>query len=241
MTVCAVTMVRDEADIIVSTLTHLLAQGVDHIIVADNLSTDGTRQILDNCPIARVTVVNDDDPGYYQAEKMTRLARMAYDAGASWVLPFDADELWYWPGGTLAEFFAQCRVDVVEARGWDFICTDPRGGDVWSINYRRAEPQPLPKVAFRAHPFAALHMGNHDVDRPGKRGDGLAYRHYQYRSLEQMRHKLRVGAAAYAQTDLNPMYGAHWREADGLTDEDIGDRWRDLCDEDGLVYDPLEP
>ncbi len=238
MTVCAVTMVRDEDDIIASTLVHLLSEGVDHIIVADNLSTDDTRTILDSCPIARVTVVDDTEPGYYQADKMSRLARMAYDAGASWVLPFDADEVWYWPHSTLAQFFAQCRDDVIEAHGWDHICTDLDGGNIRSISMRRPEQQPLPKVAFRAHPLARLHMGNHDVDRPGKRGGGLEYRHFQYRSYEQMRAKLRTGAQAYAASDLHPMYGTHWREGGALSDVELERKWADLCATDGLVHDP---
>ena len=42
MTVTAVTVVRDEADIIETTLRHTATQ-VDHIIAADNGSADGTR------------------------------------------------------------------------------------------------------------------------------------------------------------------------------------------------------
>ena len=44
--VWAVTMVRNEADIIGTTVRHLLAQDVDGILVADNGCTDDTRAIL---------------------------------------------------------------------------------------------------------------------------------------------------------------------------------------------------
>ena len=47
MTVVAVTMVRDEEDVIRSTVAHMLDE-VDAVIVADNLSTDRTREILDD-------------------------------------------------------------------------------------------------------------------------------------------------------------------------------------------------
>jgi hypothetical protein len=42
MTVVAVSMVRDEEDIVGATVAHMRSQ-VDHVIVADNLSTDRTR------------------------------------------------------------------------------------------------------------------------------------------------------------------------------------------------------
>lgn len=94
MTVVAITMVRDEEDIIDWTLQHLLEQGIDHIIVADNLSVDKTPwKLAALASTGRVTVIQDEEPGYYQDEKMTRLAHMAAnDFGAEWVVPFDADE-----------------------------------------------------------------------------------------------------------------------------------------------------
>ena len=49
MITAAVTMVRDEADIIETTVRHMLTQ-VDVVIVADNRSVDGTREILDSLP-----------------------------------------------------------------------------------------------------------------------------------------------------------------------------------------------
>lgn len=43
--VCAVMLVKDESDIIETTIRHLLWH-VDEVIVADNMSTDGTYDIL---------------------------------------------------------------------------------------------------------------------------------------------------------------------------------------------------
>lgn len=39
-------MVKNEADIVEQTIRHLLDQGVDHILAADNGSSDGTYEIL---------------------------------------------------------------------------------------------------------------------------------------------------------------------------------------------------
>jgi len=96
--------------------------------VADNLSDDTTRWILDELADIdeRVRIIDDPDPQLYdQAGKMTRLVHMAGAEGARWVLPSDADELVVgtWPGGTLAEFFAECSVDVLTATGWDHVAT----------------------------------------------------------------------------------------------------------------------
>ena len=244
--IVGICMVRDEADVIGATLRHHLTHGVDHIIVADNLSTDATDTILREVALDtdRVTVLEDREPGYYQDEKMSALAVQAYEMGATWVLPFDADELFYpEAGGTLAEFFSGCRDDVVTAYGWDHIATrnDAAGPTPFHrIQHRRPTKQPLPKVAFRACPGPSIAMGNHGVDRhaPSLKGGGLTYRHFQYRSLDQMTRKVRNGCEAYDATDLHAQFGAHWRALGVKTDAELAADWRALLDEPGLIHDP---
>lgn len=236
MTVIAVTMVKDEADIIGPVIAHLLAEDVDHIIVADNNSTDNTRAVLEQHP--DVTIIDDPEPGYYQDRKMTDLALMAHGMDAEWVLPFDADELWYAPDGTIGQALARTRHDVVMAAGWDHIARTP--GEAPFSPWRRRQPQKLCKVAFRARPDIELNMGNHDV-RPEwlSRGRGpLQYRHFQYRSLEQMTRKLRNGRAAYEASTVHELHGTHWREGGKLTDDEMAAKWDALCSEEGLVFDP---
>src|SRR5262245_51477569 len=92
-------MVKDEADIIGFTVARMFGQ-VDEIIIADNGSTDGTRELLEQLP---VQLVDDPDPAYYQSRKMTDLAARAAAAGAEWVIPFDADEVWYSPFGRISD------------------------------------------------------------------------------------------------------------------------------------------
>lgn len=84
-------MVRNEQDVIETVIRHLLAEGVDHVLVADNLSTDQTRAILDRLSeILPVTVIDDPEPAYRQSEKVTALARRAGEQGGTWIIPFDA-------------------------------------------------------------------------------------------------------------------------------------------------------
>lgn len=247
--ITAISMVRDEQDIIGWTIEHLLAHGINRLIIADNLSADDTRAILDKHP--EVTVVDDNDPAYLQGEKMTRLAQMAYREGADWVLPFDADELFYPPDGTIAEFLNDCPADIIETTVWDHVPTIADPGDdpnpFTRITMRRTNPQRMPKIVFRAHPDAELHMGNHDVNRPGIRTGGLHGRHFGYRTFDQLKRKVRNGRQAYEASNLHQRYGGHWRELGAMSDDQLEERWewyragRDPWtgeDHGELVFDP---
>ncbi len=234
MTIVAVTTVRDEADIIERTLRHLTGEGVDHLIVCDCASVDDTPAVLDRLAgELPLTVIHDPDPAHWQAERVTYMAAMAARMGATWVLPFDADECWFSPHGRIADVLARLpvQVDVIVAHGFDHV---GEGVSPW----RRQDPQELPKVAFRARLDRTVHHGNHGCEPTGPAADVLAYRHFQYRSLEQMVRKVRQGTAAYAATGVPDTVGAHWRELDRLSDDGIAERWAALLAEDGLVYDP---
>ena len=228
----AVTMVRDEADIIGHTLGLMLTQ-VDHAIVADNLSTDSTREILESFG-DRVTIIDDQEQAYYQADKMTRLTHLAGEMGAEWVCPFDADEAWWLPdldtvGG-----------DVVLVRPHVYVPQPSDGQDpnpITRIVHRMPQPEHQAKVCFRYHPDAALHMGQHDVEHPGPRVSAGTVRHYQYRSLEQVRRKVSNGVGAYNATNLPPLYGTHWRDLDVLDDAGLESWWNEYLAQE-LVLDP---
>ena len=234
MTVVAVTMVRDEADVIASTVRRMLTQ-VDAVIVADNLSTDETRPILealaDEHP--EVLIVDDDDPAYRQSEKMSNLASLAHGVfGATWIVPFDADEVWYSPfADRISDALADVpdRYFVVPATLFDHVATalDPDEADPISrIGWRRRDPAPLPKVAARYRPDLVIQQGNHgahyDAFAAASFDPVLVIRHFPYRSVEQFLRKVRNGSAAYrAAGSFDPSIGAHWRQ------------WGDLLDSSG--------
>jgi hypothetical protein len=238
--IIAVTMVRNEADVIGPVLTHLFNQGVDRVVVADNMSTDDTRTILEQTAESHpVTILDDNEFGHRQGAKMTGLARAAHEMGAEWVLPFDGDEVWSGTVGTIAESLAVTKADVVMAPGWDHIVT--REGDGPFSPWRRKRPQTLCKVAFRARPDIELNEGNHDVrpDWMARVRGPLTFRHFQYRSLEQMAAKLRHGRAAMEASGVDPMHGTHWREGGLLSDDEMAAKWAALCSEGDLVFDPV--
>jgi glycosyltransferase involved in cell wall biosynthesis len=213
--VYAVTMVRDEADVVAATVGHMLTQ-VDRVIVADNGSTDGTRDILADLD---VTVIDDPEVGYFQSRKMSALAEDAREMGAAWVVPFDADEIWTSPFGTVGDALRDVPSDWLTAAAelHDHVATglDPAGDDpVARMTWRRTNPAPLPKTAARCLDGLVIEQGNHGANygfRPALITGRLQVHHYPYRSAEQFVRKARNGAQAYAATDLPEDAGAHWR------------------------------
>lgn len=244
MTVWGVSMVKDEADVIEATVRHMLTQ-VDHVLIADNGSTDGTREILDSLD---VEVVDDPEVGYFQSRKMSTLATKAADMGAEWVVPFDADEAWYSPFGRIADVLTERPESIATAQLYDHVpsAEDPAEGDhLERIGWRRRDPAELPKVAVRPNVPVTIHQGNHGADYGGTVDNVLVVRHFPTRSAEQMVRKARNGGAAYAATDLPKDVGAHWRQWNELTDEQLGEVFRqyywsaDPRSDSSLIYDPV--
>lgn len=242
MSVWAVSLVKDEADIIETTVRHMASQ-VDRVLVADNGSTDGTLDLLYSMDIE---VVEDREPGYYQSVKMSNLAEMAREQGAGWVVPFDADELWLPDEGTIAEVLTSLPPEamVCEATVFDHVAVPGETLSPW----RRSQPLPLRKVACRAVEGLVIHQGNHDCAIPDEPHPlravwRLQVRHFPYRSPEQFIRKVRNGAAAYRATDLDESVGAHWRAYDEMDDDGLREhfyRWFHEAnpDESELVHDP---
>jgi len=102
MRLVAVSIVKNEADIIEAFVRHTQAW-VDHHLVFDHDSTDGTREIL--CSLQAeglpLTLFQDNEPGHLQQARSNYLTRLAAKAQhADWVVPLDADEFLCGPGRT---------------------------------------------------------------------------------------------------------------------------------------------
>ncbi len=246
-------LVKDEADIIEPVLRHLLTQ-VDHVIVADNGSTDGTFEILNAMRHEPgVELRADPELGYWQSRKTSALAYDAYVAGFDWVVPCDADEVWYAHERRLGDMLDGMPPDIqiVTAELYNHLPTleddETITNPLERIGWRQRERAPLPKVAARTSTDLVIEAGNHGARYkygPGFRGAGALIRHYSWRTEAQYLRKIRNGERAYAATTLPEGTGAHWRAWEGKPDEAIVDhfnRWFVVAEpssNDALIWDP---
>jgi len=227
MQVYAITMVRNEEDTIGHWIDHVVSEGFDGIIIADNMSDDGTRRIIeDRIPMYRIPikVIDDPEPGYYQSKKMTSLAHHAHSQGADWIFPLDADEIIYCMDETMT-VGQRMKGELAGARClqiqvWNHFTTaldDPEQPNPFvRLGWRQIERLPLFKSAYDFRDNLTITMGNHSIVDP--QGFPLpadlfniGIRHFPYRSPEHFINKVRIGGAAYAASDLDEKYGAHWR------------------------------
>ena len=244
MTVIAISMCRNEADVAPYVVRHMLAE-CDRVVVADNGSTDGTYQLLTGADDPRLMVTTEPRFGYRQAETMNRLVGVAVEMGATWVVPFDFDEWWDSPDGRIADVLAALppEVTLTGVSVSDMIPqpADPPYRDPFTriqmtrpdSFYSRTEYR---KCAFRPYPGAVLLQGNHGLAGvPFPEAGPLRIRHYPYRTLAQAMNKLRHGRKAALASGLGVGYGSHWQEWGAYDDEDIAAWWRRWTDPRGLV------
>ena len=250
-------MCRDEADVAEGMLRHLDAE-VDHIVVADNGSKDGTREILDQLSKEiSLTVLDDPDLAYYQSKKISALAELAAtEHGADWLLPVDFDEIWYSVVGRIRDTLAGLpdSVRALKVPLYNHFCSsiDPAGSDPFrTIGWRQREPGALPKVAFRWEPGTVVHQGNHGVSMPTEGGRSslplLELRHFPFRSADQMVRKALNGAEAYKASDLPETMGHHWRSYGQIIEQHGEEALRSVFRQHfwylspvdgGLIHDP---
>lgn len=231
MVLAAVCTSFNEADIIGATLTHLYEQGVANVYIAD-ASTDGTRDVLAQFPCK---VFDDTEPVHRQPYWTARLAQLAFEDGATWVIPWDCDEFWVAPGRTLAEAFDSVSADVGKLYAEMF--------HHYTWDMKEAKPKPFRKVAFRAQPNVTVANGNHEATVPGEAAYGLLeVRELQYRSEDHFVRKVRERNATL-DPSLPRGEGQHHMQFANLTDDEIREWWRAEHPFWGAarepVYDPI--
>jgi hypothetical protein len=205
-------LVRDEADVVEANLAHHLALGVDHVIVTDHRSSDGTTEILERVAgDGRLTLIREESEELRQSDWVTRMARLAAtEHGADWVINGDADELWWPRDGGLRDVLVAVPPRFGALRGlWRNFVPRPEDGSPFhermTIRRRPASDLTDPfhaqvKVVHRAHPDVVVTQGNHDAlgaPLPLIR-EWLPFEvlHFPIRTAEQARRKFRVARDA---------------------------------------------
>ncbi len=223
-------LVRDEEDILETFLNYHLSQGVDFFIVTDNLSADGTKDILlDYERRGVVQYIYEPADNYAQGCWVTRMAEIAYlEHQADWIIHSDADEFW-WPERheSLRAHFKSVRADLtaLEVSRSNFLNltdSDDRLLFWQRMIYRQrsscnALNKPLPpKVCHRGHSGVIVSQGNHRVHRNGislaQPTNDISIFHFPERSFHQFQNKIMRGGAAYERNvDLPIKTGNTWR------------------------------
>jgi glycosyltransferase involved in cell wall biosynthesis len=223
-------MTHDEVDIVESSFRHMLAEGVDLILVADQ-STDGTREILWALG-TKVLVWPHDDETNRQVEVMNSLVRMASrNYGADWVIPFDADEYPYSPDGrTLRESLSAVPASIDKLYTTRYLHND------W--NTRRFTPERLPKVVFRPVDGVTVDVGNHDCSLSGGVFGWLESRELQYRGFDHFLRKSADRIARLPESERAKGSGTHHERLRGMTEEQLRAEFDALLALPS-VYDPI--
>ncbi|WP_181408173.1 glycosyltransferase family 2 protein [Pararhizobium mangrovi] len=154
ITLALTLLVRDEADIIDTVIDFHLQRDIDVIIVTDNASRDGTREILrKRAERGEIVLFDEPSDAYEQDRWATRMARIARDDyGADRVISSDADEFWMNPAGTLKQALRGRREKALRCERRNMVGDRDRlATDGWqqTLAYRATPPRAMPKLADR--------------------------------------------------------------------------------------------
>jgi SAM-dependent methyltransferase len=244
-----IAMVKNEADIIEAFVRHNL-RFMDVLVIADNDSVDGTREILVQLRQEGLPIVLFDDPivAHFQAEKVTALyRRVVPEFKPSFVFLLDADEFVVAPSrealylelramqpGVQAQYYWRTYIPAPTSRVPDI--SDP----LRDITHRRANEEPWPKSIIVRDPALdtklKVEQGSHSVICAGKPLPAVKLRdvvlaHFPVRSIDQATSKALVGWITNLERNRrrpNPDLGFHKKlmyerivHGPGITPEDL--------------------
>ncbi|MGH8517678.1 MAG: glycosyltransferase family 2 protein, partial [Panacagrimonas sp.] len=241
----AVSLVKDEADIIGATLLHLLGLGIRRFVIGDNGSTDTTpdiiRRFAADHPEATVVFLHDPVPALEQWRKVTAMVHFAHHYfGVDFIYPFDADEFLVPPSALVSEpgsLDADAIANLLPSGDWDYLSlpwftciADDADGALWMS--REASHQS--KILVRWREDLVIAQGMHCATSVRRRwwtrsprtlqGTPSRWRvlHVPVRSASQLRAKIIRSAIANRDNPANwgkqsrSLYAAFQRHGDAV-------------------------
>jgi glycosyltransferase involved in cell wall biosynthesis len=222
VSIAAVGVVKDEGDIIGSTLLHLYRLGFRRLVIADNDSTDATpeiiRQFAARHPEVTLVLLHERE-AHVQWRKVTAMAHFAHHYfGVDYLYPFDADEFLVpapapaGPGTPDADASSTGPIPRGSGRAsdWEYIhlpwitCISRGDGEPLAMC---GEGRRLGKLLVRWHERLVIRQGNHAIEPHRRRWWERAARaprgvqtgwrvlHVPVRSVGQLRAKILRSAA----------------------------------------------
>jgi len=220
-------LVRDEHDIIKQWLDFHIPKA-DFIVVTDNGSVDGTRDILEQYSDA-IQIIDEPEQNYQQAKWVNRMVKICADKGCEYVANSDADEMWHCDFHSLAgsmksntgAIAVKCRLYVPTVKDDQDIIDPIKRMKYYTTTGRNKNEQDCigawNKLLHRVEGFKSIELGNHKIHWDGVDyktkdapvGDYIA--HYPNRCWNQYRFKYINGGEAYFNSTMPKAYGWHWR------------------------------
>lgn len=209
----AITVLRDEIDIVEPFIRHT-ATMVDHHLIIDHCSHDGTGELVNSLRAEGInlTLFRNDDPAYNQPAATNKLMRLAFEEhAADWVLPLDGDEFIQSPAGDLT--LRDALTNPPNNRGsliYPFRTYHPHPSDDPTelnaarriVNHYKTETGEHHKIivhrSVAKHADAYIRPGNHHLNIGEKYIEpavleGFELAHFPVRSLGQYIRKISMG------------------------------------------------
>lgn len=221
-------LVKDEVDVLEDWLRFHLDTEPAAIVVTDNGSEDGTRDVLSDFEkLGHVLVIDEPGDDYRQAEWVSRMAFVCRERfKVPWVINSDADEFWIAPEvGGLRGFLAKQTADGIYCPRKNVFCCVEELPATGVRDYRRFALDDVPVVrpvdhlngslsrpylTYRLPPkmicatrgLVSVAQGNHDAEyshAPRREStEELIIHHFPVRSWGQIESKVRNGGSSYA-------------------------------------------
>ena len=256
-------LVKNEEQMLAQQIEFHHALGVDHFIVTDNNSTDGTPDIIRRYQDKGwvVDVIEEHATDYEQkawVDRMVELARAKHHA--DWIINADADEFWLPACGSFPELLKDTRANVLAGELHSVLPEESKPWQEWTQLVRYVDDYEAyglsrfsiferqnKKVLHRSRGYLQISMGNHKVSmlpHIESRADITIF-HFNVRGREQFMQKM-INGGKQLEQHKGRHGGRHWRYfyklyKEGKLAEEydrvVGTHVRDCLLSEGYIYE----